>query len=121
MAIIEFNDELLIETLLENVPEFKKEVISEFSFSSYLIFGDFGIFLKEKIFNKVQDLDLIERAFDFLNKLGNDGDEKVIQMFRVTTLEILIDNNETIAMAKKYFKGNTLKIFLEVVAAIIKG
>jgi hypothetical protein len=120
MDIIKFNDELLIEMLLENIPEFKKNVISEFIFSSYLVFGDFGLFLTEEILNRVKNFDLIERAFNLLNRLGNDGDEKVIQMLRVTTFEILTDDNETIGTAMKYLKGNTLKIFLEVVV-FIKG
>jgi len=115
MSQISFNDEYLVNLLIEFIPEFKEEIISEFSFSSYIIYGDFGIFLADKILNSKSEIDLIQKCFDFLNNLIENGDEKTIQMLRVTTLEILVDRTETIEAAKIYFTLKSLEIFSEVI------
>jgi hypothetical protein len=118
MNKIIFNDDLLIRTLIENIPEFEKEIEPEFIFSAYLIYGDFGIFLRDKIFDKVQGRYIVDKSFTFLNMLANEGDQKVSQMLRVTTFEILIDQTATIAIAKEKLKGKAYEVFLETLKLI---
>jgi hypothetical protein len=63
-------------------------------------------------------VELIERAFSFLNYLVENGDDKILQMLRVETFEILTDYDKTIESAKKYFNNAALKIFVDVVKLI---
>lgn len=121
MAEIYFENDMLIKMLLDEVPEFKDSIIQESVFSAYLIYGDFGIFLRDKILGDPDNIEFLERAFGLLNKLIDVGDSKVIQMLRVTTFEILTDYSETIATTKLYLKGKALSLFLEVINFIKNG
>jgi len=117
---LKFNDENLIKILVEEIPEFSKSIVPEFSFSAYIVYGDFGIYLCEKILKKPQEIGVIEKAFEVLNKLILEGDDDIRQMLRVTTFEILTDNEQTIETAKKYLNNKALQIFLDVIK-LIKG
>jgi hypothetical protein len=121
MAEIIFDNEQLIKILVENIPEFKELITPEFEFSAYIIFGDFGIFLRDKILERSDNEGLINRSFGLLNMLIEQGDEKIIQMLRVTTFEILTDNPQTIAISKQYLKGKAVDIFLQVITFLEKG
>ena len=121
MVEIIFDNEQLIKILVENIPEFKELITPEFEFSAYIIFGDFGIFLRDKILEPSDNEGLINRSFGLLNMLIEKGDEKIIQMLRVTTFEILTDNPQTIAISKQYFKGKAVDIFLQVITFLEKG
>ena len=61
---------------------------------------------------------MIHRCFDFLNEIMEKGDEKVHQMVRVTTFEILTDQLPVMEEANKWLNGKALIIFLEVVKFI---
>jgi|LakMenEpi03Aug12_release.lakeMendotaPanAssembly.Ray.scaffolds.fasta_scaffold1441916_1 hypothetical protein len=120
MARIFFDNEQLVKILVENIPEFKGLISPEFEFSAYIIYGDFGIFLRDKIMERSDSEGFSNRSFGLINMLIEQGDEKIIQMLRVTTFEILTDYNETISASRKYLKGDALKVFLDVLA-FIKG
>lgn len=115
MNIINFNDKILIEILLKEVPEFEKEIISEFNSSAYLVYGDFGIFLRDKLLENDPNMDLIKRSFDLLNKLVESGDDRILQMLKVTIFEILTDYEVSIEKSKFYLKGKALVIFSDVI------
>ncbi len=86
---LKFNDEDLIKILIKEFSEFSKFIVPEFSFSAYIIYGDFGIYLSKKILKKPQEVEIIKKGFEVLNKLILEGDDEIIQMLRVTTFEIL--------------------------------
>lgn len=120
MKKVNFNNETLIQILQEKIPEVSDFIFPEFLFSAYIIYGTFGTFLRDQIMKKENNLELIERSFAFLNYLIENGDERVLQMLRVETFEMLTDYDETIETAKKYLNDNALQIFLGVIK-LIKG
>lgn len=110
-----FDENILINCLIDNIPEFEADIVEEFKFSAYIVYGDYGIFLKNKILGEPSQLTLIERAFKFINEIVDKGDEKTVEMFRVSTFEILSDRQETIDVAKKYLKGRALEVFSKMI------
>jgi hypothetical protein len=115
MSRIKFNDEYLIGLLEEGIPEFGKSIVPEFRFSAYMIYGSFGTFLLENILHNPLSMSDVEKGFQILNDLILNGDDDIVQMLRVTTFEILTDDDRAIATAKMHLNDKALQIFLEVI------
>lgn len=114
MEEIIFDDKSLIILLKDHIPEVSDYIYPEIEFSAYLIFGAFGGFLQERVL-KNSESSIVIRSFSFLNRLIENGDPKVIQLLRVTTLEMLTDKKETIDCAKQYLSEKGFRLFQEVI------
>lgn len=115
MEKISFSDKDLIDILKEKIPEIEVLLFPEFDFSAYINYGTFGSFLRDKIIEEKDNAELINRSFAFLNFLIENGDEKILQMLRVETFEILTDYAKTIELTKQQLNEKALAIFLEVI------
>lgn len=100
--------EKVISTLLTECPEFAKSV--DLSEGAYVILGDFAIFLRNGIERKALQPDELGRCFSFLNKMGESDDLEVHNLLVVGVLEILTDTDDSLAIAKQYLKGHSLKL-----------
>ena len=93
---IDFDDEKLVMLLKNKIPEIEDYLFIEFEFSVYIAYGTLGTFMRDKI-NELSNnndlLDVIVRSFTFLNFLVENGDNRVIQMLRVETFEVLTDSD----------------------------
>ncbi len=89
-----------VELLLNQVPEFAEARSRDASFMSYdddspyLVFGDFGLFLREQL--KIRPLrgtneDWLQPSVDVIDKLLTSSDPEVSNLIQVGVLEILSD------------------------------
>ena len=105
----------LNENLLLNFPELKGKFEDETSWQegietgSFVVFEDvFMPFVKDTIKNNIKDI--INRIFDYIEKLSLSNDEYVQNVLCVAILEN-VASFEDKQIYIKYFKNNTLKIF----------
>ncbi|OJW13189.1 hypothetical protein [Mucilaginibacter sp. 44-25] len=110
------NSELLNE-LYSYIPEFAKVVHSqldkEFWDNHYLVFGRFGSMLSLWILKKADD-DLINRCYEYINRLFFNPNTEVYQLISVTVFEVLTDNDQLISFTKNKLTGNALLSYNEV-------
>ena len=106
----------LNENLLLNFPELKEKFEDEtswqegFDTGSFVVFEDvFMPFVKD---SKKNNKDIINRIFDYIEKLSLNNDEYAQNVLYVAILEN-IASFEDEQKYTKYFKNNTLKIFNE--------
>lgn len=112
-----FDDKILIDLLKKNVPEINQFIFQEMEFSAFMHFGLFGGFLRDQIMNNNTN-ELIERSFDFINNLFENGDDRIKQMLQVETFEILTDFPKTMDASKNFLKKNALEKFIDVIKLI---
>ena len=89
-----------VELLLNQVPEFAEARSRDASFMSYnddspyLVFGDFGLFLREQLKNRPlrgTNEDWLQPSVDVIDKLLTSSDPEVSNLIQVGVLEILSD------------------------------
>ena len=107
----------LNENLLLNFPELKEKFEDETSWQegidtgSFVVFEDvFMPFVKDSIKNNSKDI--INKIFDYVEKLSLNNDEYVQNVLYVAILENIASFDDK-QIYIKYFKNNTLKIFNE--------
>ena len=89
-----------VELLLNQVPEFAEARSRDASFMSYdddspyLVFGDFGLFLREQLKHgplRGTNEDWLQPSVDVIDKLLTSSDPEVSNLIQVGVLEILSD------------------------------
>ena len=60
-----------------------------------------------KLLDKEEDINLLQEIFDYFEDVSNNGDKHMINIFSITTLEILGNNAVTLEKAKKYMGRKT--------------
>lgn len=107
----------LNENLLSNFPELKEKFEEETSWQegietgSFVVFEDvFMPFVKDSVKNNSKDI--INKIFDYIEKLSFSNDGYVQNVLYVAILEN-IASFEDVQKYTKYFKNNTSKIFGE--------
>ncbi len=100
--------EKFTENLIENFPKFIQEMNPDDS-QPYMIFGDFGIYIRNLIDRGNYNEAELNRIFQFLNEMGESSDKDVHNLLTVGILEIVIDSSEAIKISEKNLKGEALK------------
>jgi hypothetical protein len=100
-----------VELLLSQVPEFAAARSRDESFMSYdddspyLVFGDFGLFLREQLENKPlpgANEDWLQPSVDVIDKLLTSSDPEVSNLIQVGVLEVLSDYPDAINLVKAH-------------------
>ena len=98
-----------VELLLSQVPEFAAARSRDASFMSYdddspyLVFGDFGLFLREQLENKPllgANEDWLRSSVDLIDKLLTSSDPELSNLIQVGVLEVLSDYPGAITLVK---------------------
>ena len=88
---IEYNGELLETVIIEDI--FMPEII--------------------KLLKENTEAKLLEEIFAFFEDVSNFGDEHLINIFSITTLEVLGNEKEILEVAKKYMGPKTTEFQME--------
>jgi hypothetical protein len=114
------NYESIIEEFLSNFPEFQEKAMKESKWwngETRLVHVFFGYvlipFLKKELICKDNSL-IIERIFQFLEKMALSSDEGVKEILGVTILESLGDDRTILEKARRKMGDNTIKISREI-------
>ncbi len=104
------------ENLLIAIPEFKLEYLDvnhkiDFDYS-YLLYGDFALFINREIHKDPPNLGLIERCYDYINILGESKDKEIVNLLVVGVLEVLTDNKELQEVSVRLLKGVSKKYYM---------
>jgi hypothetical protein len=100
-----------VDLLLSRVPEFAEARSRDASFMSYeddspyLIFGDFGLFLREQLKNKPRigaNEDWLRASAHLIDKMLTSSDPEVANLIQVGVLEVLSDYPTAINLVKSY-------------------
>ncbi|HEY2566236.1 MAG TPA: hypothetical protein VGH95_00805 [Candidatus Aquirickettsiella sp.] len=94
--------------LLKDFPNFIN-VMNPDDFQPYMLFGDFGIYIRDLIDHGSYDENELDKLFDFLNEMGNSSDEEVQNLLTVGVLEIITDSSTAMMLARKKLKGIALE------------
>lgn len=100
--------EIFTKRLLEDFPNFINEMKPD-DFQPYMLFGDFGIYIRDLIDRGGYDENELDKIFQFLNEMGNSSNEEVQNLLTVGVLEILTDSNTATMLAQKNLKGTALE------------
>ncbi len=73
------------------------------------------IFMPEiiKLLKEERNINLLEIIFEFFEGISNDEDAHLINVFSVTVLEILGNDNSILETARKYMGTKTLQLQIE--------
>lgn len=112
-----------VHVLLERVPKFALARATNASYMShdddspYLVFGDFGLFLKEIIKehpNTESKSEILRESFELLGEMVTPSDAELSNLVVVNVFELLVGSVES-KVAREYLSGKALGIFERVV------
>lgn len=104
------NIENFVAELLKKFPRFVNKMKPD-DLQPYMLFGDFGIYIRDFIEdNEYSDVELNE-IFSFLNEMGKSDDEQVHNLLTVGVLEIIMDSKKATEIARQHLKGEALEDF----------
>lgn len=108
------NYDNLVQQMLEAVPEIKPHYEKELEWwdeiLSHIVFGDVINPYIISLLKNSQDLDILQRAFQFFEIMANCPDERVAEVLGVTVLERLGDEPEVLKKAMKFMGNKTKEI-----------
>jgi hypothetical protein len=102
-----FNIEKLVIDLLKNFPKFVRKMQPD-DLQPFMLFGDFGIYIRDIIDSSACDMIELDEIFSFLNEMGESDDDLVHNLLTVGVLEIITDSKKATRIAKKNLKGQAL-------------
>ena len=79
----------------------------------YVVLGGFALYLMNGLEERTLSLEEVERAFEFLNEVGEIPDSDVQNMLAVGALEILTDYEWSVEAARTHLRGRALESFEE--------
>lgn len=100
--------EKFIQILLKDFPNFINKMKPD-DFQPYMLFGDFGIYIRDLIDCGNYNENEIDKIFEFLNEMGKSSDEEVQNLLTVGVLEIVTDSNKAVLLAREKLKGTALE------------
>jgi hypothetical protein len=87
-----------VTALLNALPEFEDSGAEWSRDLPYDVYGEFAVYVSKLIAeSNKQQLPRLQRAFNFINSLADDGDESVVNLLQVAVLEALTDTPESVA------------------------
>lgn len=96
-------------------PHFAKLETTDFDDGVYCVLGSFGIYLCEECSKIFVNKEVLTKAFDILNAMGESDDIEIQNQLIVGVLEMLIDTKLSIHVARENLKGNSLEFFERVI------
>jgi hypothetical protein len=106
----------IVHTLLERVPEFRTVRVQQDDSLPHVVFGDFAIFLRDRISAGMTSDSVTAEAFKLLNEMATSSDSEVANLLIVSVFEILADRAACIETARRFLVGKARDLFEEVVA-----
>lgn len=112
-----------VEALLERVPAFADARAHDSSFISYmdpepyLVFGDFGRFLKDLIVREPQtagERKTLAEALGVIEDMANSTDVEVLNLVVVCVFETLTGYPKAVTFAQQHLSGKALDLFMRV-------
>lgn len=104
------NIEKFTTQLLTNFPEFLNEMKPD-DLQPYMIFGDFGLYIRNLIdYGNYQQADL-DKIFSFLNEMGRSSGNEVHNLLTVGVLEIITDSSKATILSREYLNDQALNNF----------
>ena len=98
--------------VLKDFPCFINEMKPD-DLQPYMLFGDFGIYIRDYINNGDYDENELGKMFDFLNEMGNSPDEEVQNLLTVGVLEIITDSSAAIMLARKKLRDSIRRLNID--------
>lgn len=110
-----------VAALLDALPEFAGSGAEWSRDLPYDVYGEFSAYVSKLIAGKTeQDRSLLERSFNFINSLAEDGDESVANLLRVAVLEALTDTPKSVATARTMLAAKPREWFEGMLAGWLK-
>ncbi len=103
--------EVIKKELIDAFPDFINKIQPDLM-QSYMLFGDFGLYIRDGINNNYLSEPEVDKIFTFLNKMGSSMDKDVHNLLTVGVLEILTDDKKTSNIAKKKLVNGALDDFI---------
>ncbi len=110
-----FSENNLIETIATTFPSFAKKFPPEESVGNYDYMDELSCEVEEEIKKGQRDEQFINNAFDFYNRMAEEGDDEVQNILIISVLEGLSDKEVLTKMAREKLKGFALEMFERVV------
>ena len=113
--------EAAVGALMQEVPEFAasldadKVLGAEDKRDPYIVFGEFGNFLRRIVPERSLEDSTVLASFRFLTALAESEDPEVRDLASAGTLELLLDTPETIRAARQLLYGRALDAFEELI------
>jgi hypothetical protein len=111
----------VVSTLMHEVPEFAasfdadKALSAEDRTDPYIVFGEFGSFLRTVVPQRSLEDPTVLASFRLLTALAGSENPEVYDLVSAGTLELLLDTPETIRAARQLLYGRALDAFEELV------
>lgn len=102
------NLEAISTELMNRFPEFVAKMQPD-DIQPFMLFGDFGIYIRDLIESKKYTTKALHEIFDFLNEMGQSESEEVQNLLTVGVLEILTDSAKAMEVANQQLYGEALK------------
>lgn len=105
-----------VKILLERIPEFRAARVQQDDSLPYVVFGDFAIFLRNRISAGMTSDSVTVAAFDLLNDMVISSDSDVVNLVVVGVFEILADRADCIKVARQLLSRKARGLFEDVLA-----
>lgn len=105
----------LIKVIATAFPLFAEKFPPEKSVGNYDYMDEFYCELEDELKKEQRDEQFISKAFDFYNRMAEEGDDEVQNILTVSILEGLADKGVLTKVAREKLKGFALEMFERVV------
>jgi len=102
--------EAIMKKLIEEFPDFISKIQPD-DMQPYMLFGDFGIYIRNGIDNNYFNEAELARIFNFLNVMGSSTQDEIHNLLTVGVLEILTDSKMAVKIAKNKLTAGALEDF----------
>ena len=104
--------ENLIKILFKNFDDFRESCHYEPSeIIPYNVFGDFAIYIQEKLLDGKLTRDETKKAYELFNHMASSADKEVQNILVVEVFEIFSDNKETVILTRNNLNQQGLDLF----------
>lgn len=103
----------MLELLPSTVDEYKNSIKKHGELLETIVIED--IFMPEilKLLSKNENINLLKKIFEYFEKVSNCEDEKLLNVFSVTVLEILGNDKGILGIAQTYMGKKTYELQIE--------
>ncbi len=113
-------EDLNYKLILESFPELREKVDKQVlrwgteEIPNHCLYGDTFCTYSCELLAQYEDMEMIQRIFDFYEYLSSEGDEGVQNLVQVTLLEVLWDSSQIYKRAVTFMGPHTKRINSEI-------